>query len=337
MTASSASTRSPNVSVVIPNVNGAAWLPNCLDGLASQGYRDFEILLIDNGSTDDSVALVRARYPDVRVIELEHNTGFATAVNKGIAAARGEYVALLNNDTVAKPGWLGALVELADGSSAEVGAIASKMLRMDDPDRVDDAGDALSWIGAAQKLGHQQPASDFNEAREVFSPCAGAALYRSSFLQALGGFDERFFAYLEDVDLGLRGRLLGYRYLFEPQAEVLHKGQGSALSRGEYVRLITRNRLILFTKNVPLGLLVKHLPQLLYGQFYFFIAYGKPWQSLLGYASFVSVLPHVMRARRRMNTDRRVSASAVDRMLTTEMSEPPLLNLRLPRWGRSRS
>jgi len=337
MSASSASVHAPNVLVVIPNHNGAVWLPGCLEGLASQTYRDFEVILVDNGSTDDSVVLVRNRYPDVQVIALEHNTGFATAVNRGIGIARGQYVALLNNDAVAKPDWLAALVELADASPTEVGAIASKMLRMDDPDRVDDAGDALSWTGAAQKLGHQQPAKNFVERTEVFSVCAGAALYRQSFLKALGGFDERFFAYLEDVDLGLRGRLLGYRYLFDPTAQVLHKGQGSALSRGHYVRLITRNRLMLFLKSVPLALLVKHLPHLLYGQLYFFIAYRKPWQSLLGYTSLVSCLPHILRERRRMKGLRRIPASELDPLLTSEMSEPPLLPLRLPRWGRSRS
>ena len=140
-----------NVSIVIPNYNGAAWLPGCLEGLAGQAYRDFEIILVDNGSTDDSVALVRDRYPDVHVIVLEHNTGFAAAVNRGIASARGEYVALLNNDTVAKPGWLVALVELADASPIEVGAIASKMLRMDEMPDVEvhmvDSGEAPGGVG----------------------------------------------------------------------------------------------------------------------------------------------------------------------------------------------
>ena len=318
-----ASSPSPRVSVVIPNYNGAAWLPNCLDGLAGQEYRDFEVILVDDGSIDHSVALVRDRYPDVRLIALDENTGFATAVNRGIAAARGEYVALLNNDTVPKRGWLAALVRLVDESPPEVGAIASKMLRLDDPDRVDDAGDALSWTGDARKEGHGQPAADFTKEREVFSVCAGAALYRQTFLKALGGFDERFFAYLEDVDLGLRGRLLGYRYLFEPDAWVLHRGQGSGLSRSRYVRLITRNRLMLFLKNVPLSLLVRRLPRILRGQLHFFIAYRKPWQSLVGYASLVECIPHILRERRRMKASRCIPPTQLDAMLTNGMNAPP--------------
>jgi GT2 family glycosyltransferase len=314
---------SPKVSVVIPNHNGATWLPRCLDGLARQEYRDFEVILVDDGSTDESVALVRDRFPNVRPVVLDNNTGFASAVNRGIATARGTYVVLLNNDTVAEPGWLAALAGLADTSPADVVAIASKMLRMEDPERIDDAGDTLSWMGDARKLGHEQPAAVFMERREVFSVCAGAALYRRSFLKEIGGFDERFFAYLEDVDLGLRGRLLGYRYLFEPAARVLHQGQGTGLSRSLYVRLITRNRMLLFLKNVPLSLLVKRLPQILRGQVHFFLAYRKPWQSLAGYASLLGCVPHIWRERARMRSSRRIPAHQLDAMLANGTGAPP--------------
>jgi GT2 family glycosyltransferase len=312
---------------VIPNYNGITWLSPCLDALAGQEFRDFEVVLVDNGSTDGSVALLRERFSRVRVIVLERNTGFAAAVNVGIRAARGEYVALLNNDTVAKPRWLGALVQTMNSSPEDVVAVASIMLLMDDPAQVDDAGDVLSWTGAAQKVGHGQSASDFVERREIFSPCAGATLYRRSFLEQLRGFDDRFFAYLEDVDLGLRGRLLGYRYLFEPAAVVLHKGHGSTIPRADYVRLMTRNRIMLFAKNVPLTLLLKHLPQLLYGQLYFLIAYRKPLHSVAGYASLFPCIPHILRERRRILQSRRLSATDLERLLSTEMSEPPLREL----------
>src|SRR5262249_39310360 len=157
------------------------------------------------------------------------------AVNLGIRAARGEYVALLNTDTVARPDWLAALVRALDESPPETGAVASKMLSLDDASRIDDAGDALARTGAAENRGHGEPAHRFTRRDEVFSVCAGAALYRRSFLDAVRAFDARFFAYLEDVDLGLRGRLLGFRYVFEPAAEVLHKGHGSELPRADYV------------------------------------------------------------------------------------------------------
>jgi GT2 family glycosyltransferase len=310
--------------VVIPNCNGAAWLPGCLEALAAQTFEDYEVLVVDNGSTDQSVSFLRKSHGHVRLILFERNHGFAAAVNAGIAAARGEYVALLNTDTIAGPDWLAALVRVLDGSPETTGAVASKMLSLDDPDCLDDAGDALSWTGAAEKLGHGERAQGFTYRDEVFSVCAGAALYRRSFLDAVRGFDERFFAYLEDVDLGLRGRLLGYRYVFEPSAQVLHKGHGSVLSRAHYVRLMTRNRLMLFVKNLPLSLLFKHLPQLLYGQLYFLIAYRRPAASLAGYATLLACIPHIWRERRRALASCRVDGAEIERMLTPTMREPPL-------------
>lgn len=326
----------PRVSVVIPNLNGVPWLPGCLDALAAQTFRDREVLLIDNGSTDGSVALLRDRYPDVRVRVLPRNVGFAPAVNIGIRASGGEYVALLNTDTVVRPDWLAALVRALDESPPETGAIASKMLSLDDDGRIDDAGDALSWTGAAAQRGRGEPAHLFTQREEVFSVCAGAALYRRSFLDAVGGFDERFFAYLEDIDLGLRGRLLGYHYLFDPAAEVLHKGHGSALPRARYVRLVTRNRVMLFAKSVPWSLLLRHLPRLLYGQFYFLIAYRRPLASLAGYLLLVPCLSHIWRERRRLQSSRRIDVAELERLLTPRMPEPPLRALFRRRLGRLR-
>jgi GT2 family glycosyltransferase len=336
MSGSSADAAPPRVSVVIPNLNGVRWLPGCLDALAAQTFRDREVLLVDNGSTDGSVALLRERYPHVRLVTLERNTGFAPAVNLGIQATRGEYVALLNTDTVPRPDWLAALVRALDQSPPETGAVASKMLSLDDASRIDDAGDALAWTGAAEKRGHGEPAHRFTQRDEVFSVCAGAALYRRSFLDAVRAFDERFFAYLEDVDLGLRGRLLGYRYVFEPAAEVLHKGHGSELPRADYVRLVTRNRVMLFAKSVPWSLLLKHLPRLLYGQLYFLIAYRRPVASLAGYLSLVPCLTHIGRERRRVRASRRIEVADLDRLLTTRMREPPLRTLLRHRLGRMR-
>ena len=313
--------------MVIPNYNGVAWLPGCLQALADQEYTEFETIVVDNGSTDGSGALLRGHHPRVRLIALERNHGFAGAVNVGIGASRGEYVALLNTDTVARPSWLGALVRALDGRPPDVGAVAPKMLRMDDPETVDDAGDALSWTGAAQKTGRGEPAAQFVSAREIFAASAGASLYRRSFLEEMGGFDEAFFAYLEDVDLSLRGRLCGYRFVLEPVAEVLHKGYGSSIPRGLYVRLVTRNRLMLFAKSVPLSLLFKNMGRLLYGQVYFFVVYHRPFDSLAGYAGFLRLIPHVVRERRKLKGRLRVSSAELQSLLDTEMSEPPLREL----------
>ncbi|MBU0713756.1 MAG: glycosyltransferase family 2 protein [Verrucomicrobia bacterium] len=322
--------------IVIPVWNGAAWLAACLDALAAQSFRDFAVIVVDNGSTDNSRALV-ARHapqaPQAALIAWERNRGFAAAVNAGIRASRTEYVALLNVDTSPRPDWLANLVQVMDKSASDVGALASKMLSMADPAVIDDCGDSLSWQGAAAKRGHGRSAAEFERGEEIFSPCAGAALYRKSFLDELGGFDERFFAYLEDVDLGLRGRLRGYRYLFVPSAEVLHQGHGSGLPQARYVRLITRNRILLLLKNLPVRLLIRHAASLLYGQIYFFIAYRRPLAALAGYFSVLPVLPHIVRERRAIQKNLKLTLAQVEHLLTPTMNEPRLREL-ARRWWR---
>jgi GT2 family glycosyltransferase len=317
----------PKVTVVIPVWNGAAWLEACLDALAAQSFRDFTVIVVDNGSTDDSRALVARHAPQAALIAWERNRGFAAAVNAGIRASRTEYVALLNVDTLPRPDWLANLVRAMDAGAPDVGGLASKMLSMTDPTVVDDCGDSLSWQGTAAKRGHGRNAVEFEREEEIFSPCAGAALYRKSFLNELGGFDERFFAYLEDVDLGLRGHLRGYRYRFVPMAEVLHQGHGSGLSQARYVRLMTRNRISLLLKNLPARLLIRHAASLLYGQIYFFIAYRRPLAALAGYVSVLPVLPHIARERRRIQKNLKITPEQAERLLTPTMAEPPLREL----------
>ncbi len=317
----------PQVTVVIPNWNTRRWLAGCLDGLRAQTYRRFETLLVDNGSTDGSVEFVRRHYPEVRVIALPENRGFAGAVNAGIRAAHTAYIALLNVDTVPQPGWLANLVRAMEASPPEVGALASKMLSLDDPRRMDDAGDTLSWYGSARKRGMGEPATRYRQVEEVFSVCAGAALYRRSFLEATGGFDEGFTSYLEDVDLGLRGRLLGYRYLFVPDAEVYHAGQGAGTPRPRYVYWMTRNRLALLTKNIPVPLLLKHGWHLLYGQIYFLLVYKRPLHSLRGMAAFGRQLPRLLRERRAIQRRKTIPNSQLEAALSRELGEPSLRDI----------
>lgn len=323
------------VSIVIPNFNGSAWLPGCLDALAAQTYGDFEIILVDNGSTDDSRRLVAERYPQVRVLGFATNAGFVGACNTGIRAAQGRLIALLNTDTLARPGWLAALVHALDAAPSTVGGVTSKMLRMDDPTQIDDAGDTLSWHGFAHKRGHGQPAAQFTQAEAIFAPCAGAALYRRSFVDAVDGLDGCFFAYLEDIDLALRGHLLGYTFLFVPDAEVLHKGHGSAMPQAAYVRAITRNRLLLFLKNIPFHLLVRRVGHLLYGQIYFAIAYRRPLTVLAAYGDVLRLLPHVLKCHRWMRSHILISVAELDTLLTRQTGEPPLRALLWKRLGRS--
>jgi GT2 family glycosyltransferase len=322
------------VTIVIPNWNGMQWLDRCLGALHRQTFTGAAIILVDNGSTDGSLAFAARDYPVVRVIELGTNTGFAHAVNVGIGTAETPYVALLNTDTEVHADWLAALLACIERAPPEVAAVSPQMLMMDDAALIDDAGDELSWYGAATKRGHGRPAAEYNEPTEIFSPSAGASLYRRSFLDAMGGFDEGFFAYLEDVDLGLRGRLAGYCYLYEPRAKVAHKGHGSGIPRPSYVELMTRNRLMLFGKNLPAGLLLRHAPQLLFGQSYFLLAQGRPWSSLKGYAAFVAALPTMVRKRREVSSKTTLDSAAISALLGTERPSPSLWSRTGARIGR---
>jgi len=317
----------PKVTVIIPNWNGLDWLGDCLKNLAGQNMQGFHTIVVDNGSSDGSVAFIERQYPRVEIIELASNTGFANAVNVGIERSASPYVALLNADTQVYPDWLSTLLKAVENCPPDIGAVNSQLLRLDDRQRIDDAGDELSWYGAAIKRGHNQPAAKYHKQEEISSPCAAASLYRRDFLLRTGGFDAGFFAYLEDVDLGLRGRLLGYRYLYEPNARVLHKGHGAELPHGRYVELITRNRLFLFAKNIPTQLLLRHAGKLLYGQLYFMILYAQPWSSIKGYLRFFAALPRVMRKRRRILKETALTMNEIDRLLHARAPEPRLRDL----------
>jgi GT2 family glycosyltransferase len=239
-------------SVVIPNWNGLAWLPECLRALRAQELAADEVIVVDNGSRDGSLAYLRDQHPSVEVLALETNTGFAHAVNRGLSASRGELVALINTDVVLEPDWLRRLVGALD-EHPEAASAACKMLDLDSPQVVYDAGDVLRRDGVCEQRGRfRRDDGRWDEAGDVFGACAGAALYRREVVLALGGFDERYFAYLEDVDLALRLRLAGWTCRYEP-AVARHAGQGSsdALTGGHQF-LAMRNTLLLVAKWFPL-------------------------------------------------------------------------------------
>jgi len=315
------------VTIVIPNWNGMQWLNGCLKALYDQDLPCFKTIIVDNGSIDSSVQFIKDRYPQVEVVELSRNMGFAKAVNIGIEKSTTPYIAILNNDTIVYREWLSNLLNKIESSPPDIAAISSKMLRMDDCNLVDDAGDELSWYGSATKRGYNEPASVYCDEVEVFSPSGGASLFRREFLLKTGSFDPDFFAYLEDVDLGLRGRLLGYRYLYLPTAKVLHKSHGSGIQTAHYVKLITRNRLLLFAKNIPSSLLFEHAPKLLYGQFYFFIHYGHPLDSLKGYWSFIINLPETIKKRRLQMKNIKINQAEISSIIHTRTPYPPLAHL----------
>lgn len=241
------------VAVIIPNWNGSAILGGCLESLRLQTFRDFVTYVVDNGSTDDSVAMVRSRFPEVVLLVNERNLGFSAAMNIGIAQSRGAYVVALNNDTEVDPAWLGELVGAMDGH-ASAGFATSKILDFNDRARIDTVGDGYGFAGIAYKIGSRQADTlSASEPFEVFGASGAASIYRRGMLDTIGVFDPDFFAYMEDVDLSIRARLAGHECLSVPTAVVYHMGAATTggSSSAFSVRLTTRNVYAVIVKDMP--------------------------------------------------------------------------------------
>jgi len=249
-------------SVVIPNWNGLRWLPACLASIAAQDQPPAEVIVVDNGSSDGSLEYLARDHPGVRVQALGRNTGFAYAVNRGLEAASQELVALVNTDVVLEPDWLRRMTDALQ-ADPDAASVACKMLDLADPSYLYDAGDVLRRDGACDQRGRfLRDDGRWDAAGEVFGACAGAAVYRRSALRAVGDFDERYFAYLEDVDLALRLRLAGWRCRYEP-AIAHHAGEGSSHQLvGAHHFLVQRNTIMLIAKAFPL----RWLPLVAYRQ-----------------------------------------------------------------------
>ncbi|HEX3832047.1 MAG TPA: glycosyltransferase family 2 protein [Solirubrobacteraceae bacterium] len=287
----------PAVSVVIPNWNGCRWLPGCLASLALQQLPAAEVIVVDNGSADDSLAYLQADHPGVRVLGLGANTGFAHAANRGIAAAASELVALINTDVELETDWL-AVMCAALGDDSCVGAVACKMLQLDDRRAIYDAGDVLRRDGACVQRGRfERDDGRFDAPGDVFGACAGAAVYRRDAVLGVGGFDERYFAYLEDVDLALALRRAGWRCRYVP-AVALHAGGGSSPRPGAQHFYVQRNSLLLIAKAFP----VRWLPLVAYRQLSWLreaVRERRLGIHLRACAAALALLPAVLRERRR--------------------------------------
>ena len=248
----------PLVSVVVVNYNRRDLLSECLGSLQRQYYQPFEVIVVDNGSTDGSTALVKD-FPlsSIQIIENKTNVGFCAANNQALTQCRGTYVALLNNDAVAAPAWLGELVKTLE-NRPEFGMAASKVLAYDSPNVIDKSGQLIYLDGQNRGRGSGEiDCGQYDRFEEVAWPDGCAAFYRRSLFEQIGGFDEDFFAYADDADLGLRARIAGWRCLSVPTAVVRHR-LGATLGRHSEQRLflIERNRIWLVVKLFPLRLLV---------------------------------------------------------------------------------
>lgn len=306
--------KQPKVSVIIPNWNGQRYLRIVLPSLRRQTFKDFETIVVDNGSTDDSRGYLQRYWPAVRVVGLPSNLGFAKAVNRALAVARGTYVALLNNDIEADRRWLAELVN-AIARNPRISFAASKMLRYHDRSVLDEAGHDVSVYGLTVPRGFDQPDSArFATRRATTVASGGASLFRRRWLDELGGFDEDYFFYYEDVDLSLRAAWRGDRGEYVPTAVVYHHGGGSVGRLSYFTRVnITRNLLITILKDFPLRLLtlggwriIFHQGRLLSS------AIKEHWLRawLVGWAKFWLAVPRTLLKRRRVMATRRVSSAA---------------------------
>ncbi len=251
--------------VVIPNYNGRDYLRDCLTSLL-EGSVVPAIIVVDNDSADESTAMVKDEFPMVKLIALPENCGFSAAVNIGIRAAGTEYVFLLNNDTVVLKDTIEEL-EAAMERHPNAFSVAAKMLQMKNPELIDSAGDFYCALGWAFARGKDRKTGEFSKETPVFSSCAGAALYRKAVFEEIGDFDEKHFAYLEDIDVGYRANIHGYRSFYAPSSVVLHAGSGSSGSRHNKfkVALSSRNSIYLIYKNMPILQVLLNLPFLFLG------------------------------------------------------------------------
>jgi GT2 family glycosyltransferase len=311
----------PMVTVVIVNFNGGEMICQCLAALAQQRFRDFAIVVVDNNSSDGSVSSIHERYPLVEVLALSVNLGFAGGINQALHVhPRAPLVALLNPDAFPAPDWLGNLVRAAT-DNPEFAAFGSKMFSDDDHTRLDGVGDAYHVSGLPWRQGHGcSNSAQYELEREIFAPCAAAALYRLSAMESIDLFDEEFFLYVEDVDLGFRLRLAGYRSLYIPLASIQHIGS-ALVGRNSDSQIYHghRNLVWVFIKDMPGMLFWLFLPMhiaLNLVSLVWFSLRGKGGVILRAKRDAIVGIPHYWKKRQSIQSSRKASIWAILRQLS---------------------
>lgn len=309
----------PEISVIIPNWNGKYLLAACLTALRRQTFRDFETILVDNGSDDGSAEFVRSRFPEVEVLALPENRGFARGCIAGYEQSRGEVIVLLNNDTEADPLWLEEL-HVASQVYPEAGSFASKMMYFDKRCRVENCGFDLGIAGATVELGRDElNGPEWSRTRRVFGACGGAAAYRRRMLKDIGFLDPDFVMIYEDADLSFRAQLRGYECVHVPGAIVYHRYRvtiGKAPS--QQVFYSQRNIELVYLKNMPLALMLGSLPERMLYEMGAAIYFGKKGNGLAflrAKASVIRSLPSILRKRAEIQRSRTISNAQIRKIL----------------------
>ena len=318
--------KNPFLSVIIPNYNGMNFLKECLDSLKAQTFTDFELIMVDNASTDRSVEFVQDRYGDfVKIIQNRINLGFAGGNNVGIRSATGQFIVLLNNDARADSHWLEELVK-AINLDPKVGMWGSKIYSYYEKDKIEAVGELIYWDGLSRAKGQfERDCGQFDKIEEILFPPGCGAMYRKSLFDEIGLFDEDFFAYGDDAEIGIRARLAGWKALYVPKAILYHKNSGT---RGQYspfkAFFVERNRFWISIKYFPLPLLI--LSPFFTFLRYIYQAYGalshkgaagkfteiySPWRLIWilfkVYGSGLKGLPIMLKKRKRLRKLRKVS------------------------------
>lgn len=309
--------------MIVVNWNGAKFLNRCLRSISGQTYTNFEIIAVDNGSTDNSVALLRESDLQVRVVELPYNTGFTGGNIVGFNIGSGDFIALINNDARVHQRWLEELLNpmLVDPT---VGICASK-LRIDGTDRIDSTGDGITTAGVGFSRGHGEEPSRYHSVERVFAACAAGCLYRRKMLDEIGFLDDDFFLYDEDVDLSFRAQLAGWKCVYVPDAVAYHKGNATAGRLSDtHVYYHTRNLEFVWIKNMPFGLMLrfahhKILQEL--GSFcYLCLRHGK-WRAFFrAKRDAIKMLPVMLKKRKEIQARRRVSNRYLRQLMTSIFS-----------------
>jgi len=317
----------PLVSVIIPNWNGAQHLPGCLESLRRQTYAPLEVLVVDNGSEDGSLALLAADFPEVRTLALCQNRGFAGACNAGMSAASGDLLVLLNNDTEADSHWITEVVAAFD-RHPEAGIVASKMLLFDRRDTFHTTGDFYRLDGVPGNRGvWQKDRGQYDKEEWVFSANGGSAAYRRSLLEQVGWLDEDFFYSCEDVDLAWRAQLAGWRCVYAPRAVVYHKlsATGGGVTASFYDG---RNFIYLLAKDYPGDLWRRYWWAILRAQGRITLDALRAWRGaaararLRGQRMGILGLPKMLRKRRNVQRSRTVERAYLEGLLS-QVDETP--------------
>lgn len=313
----------PRVSVVIPNLNGEHLLPMALDTLRKQAFTDFEVIVVDNGSKDGSLKLLKEKYPEVRIISLDKNYGFAFPVNRGIEASKGEFVCLLNNDIELDPRWMEELLTALE-KNPEAGSAGPKLMRYHERERINVLAIRVNRDGHVEIVGAgEHDRGQYDEECLVFGVNAGASMYRKAMFDDIGLFDEVFFASFEDVDLAFRAQLAGYKALYVPQAVGYHM-VGATIKKKRYrpTYLNNRNSTLFFWKNMPGELIRKNLAGIMgskSGAFTKRVLKNfwklRTFYYLKGTMAGYLRMPHVMKERKQIQQMRRVSPEYIESIL----------------------